>query len=91
MKKNIVVALAFALLVSVTHSAFADILHRDSVLAHSTDLYVYDENGNQVAADDDLTDECFVSWVPRWTGVFTIRIVNRGSVYNRYRLTTNGQ
>lgn len=53
------------------------------------DLYVYDECGNRVAFDDDCTDYCVASWVPRWTGRFTIRVVNRGSVYNRYTITTN--
>jgi hypothetical protein len=50
------------------------------------DLYVYDQNGNLVASDTDYTDDCIVSWTPRWTGVFYIRIVNRGSVYNQYTL-----
>ena len=50
------------------------------------DLYVYDENGNLIASDTDYTDECFVSVTPRWTGVFYVKIVNRGSVYNRYTL-----
>ena len=53
------------------------------------DLYVYDENGNLVAKDDDTTDYCVVSFTPRWTGKFTVRVVNRGSVYNQYRITTN--
>ena len=53
------------------------------------DLYVYDEFGNLIASDDDNTDYCVVSWTPRFTGPFTVRVVNRGSVYNEYRLTTN--
>ena len=53
------------------------------------DLYVYDENGNLIERDDDYTDNCYVSWKPKWTGSFTIRIVNRGIVYNRYMLITN--
>jgi hypothetical protein len=53
------------------------------------DLYVYDQNGNLVAYDDDLTDTCYVSWVPKWTGPFLIKIVNRGSVYNQFVLLTN--
>jgi len=53
------------------------------------DLYVYDENGNLIDKDDDYTDDCYVSWVPRWTGLYIIKIVNRGSVYNRYYLVTN--
>ena len=53
------------------------------------DLYVYDEFGNLVASDDDLTDYCVVSFTPRFTGPFTVRVVNRGGVWNQYRLTTN--
>jgi len=50
------------------------------------DLFVYDENGNLIASDTDYTDNCIVNVTPRWTGVFYIRIVNRGSVYNQYVL-----
>jgi hypothetical protein len=53
------------------------------------DLYVYDENGHLVASDTDLTDQCYVSWVPRWTGTFTIKIVNRGNVFNRYHVVAS--
>ena len=53
------------------------------------DLYVYDQFGNLVASDDDESDQCVGSWIPAWTGRFTIRIVNRGSVYNDYRILTN--
>ena len=53
------------------------------------DLYVFDENGTLVASDDDGTDECRVSFIPRRTGRFTIVVVNRGNVYNRYVLATN--
>jgi hypothetical protein len=53
------------------------------------DLYVYDQNGNLIAKDDDNTDYCVVSWTPRFTGPFTIRVVNRGTVWNEYKITTN--
>lgn len=53
------------------------------------DLYVYDSNGNLIAADTDYTDDCYVNWVPRWTGRYTIKVVNRGRVANRYVLVTN--
>ena len=53
------------------------------------DLYVYDSNGNLIASDTDYTDDCYVSWVPRWTGSFIVQIVNRGRVYNRYVMLTN--
>jgi hypothetical protein len=53
------------------------------------DLYVYDALGNLIAADEDETDDCVVSWVPRWTGSFTIKVVNRGDVYNDFVIATN--
>jgi len=53
------------------------------------DLYVYDSNGNLIESDTDYTDDCYVSWVPRWTGKYYIKIVNRGNVYNRYVIVTN--
>ena len=53
------------------------------------DLYVYDSNGNLIARDNDYTDDCYVRWVPAWTGRYTIRIVNRGPVYNRFVILTN--
>ena len=53
------------------------------------DLYVYDSNGNLIASDTDYTDDCYVCWVPKWTGKFIVKIVNRGPLYNRYVLLTN--
>jgi hypothetical protein len=53
------------------------------------DLYVYDSNNNLIASSEDYSDDCYVSWVPRWTGNFIIKIVNRGNVYNRYLAMTN--
>lgn len=53
------------------------------------DLYVYDGNGNLITSDTDYTDQCICRWVPAWTGAFTIRIVNRGLVYNEYVIVTN--
>jgi hypothetical protein len=53
------------------------------------DLYVYDEDGILVASDTDGLDTCIVSWCPIWTGPFQIVVVNCGSVYNVYTITTN--
>ena len=53
------------------------------------DLYVYDENGNLIDKDVDYSDDCVVSFVPKWTGVFTIKIMNRGNLYNNYIMRTN--
>ena len=53
------------------------------------DLYIYDSNGNLIASDTDYSDDCYVNWVPAWTGRFVIRVVNRGGVYNNYVVLTN--
>lgn len=53
------------------------------------DLYIYDANGNLITSDTDYSDDCVCTWTPKWTGTFTIKIVNRGNVYNRYVLRTN--
>lgn len=53
------------------------------------DVYVLDSNANLISRDDDYTDRCYVSWVPRWTGKYYIKIINRGNVYNSYHLLTN--
>ena len=53
------------------------------------DLYVYDGKGNLIAQDTSYSDDCYVNWVPAWTGRFIVRIVNHGSLYNKYVLVTN--
>lgn len=53
------------------------------------DLYIYDENGNLIAKDDDHLDRCVVEWYPKWTGPFVIKVKNRGNVYNNYSIVTN--
>lgn len=53
------------------------------------DLYVYDSNGNLIASDTDYSDDCYVRWIPAWTGRYTLRVVNRGPVYNRFVILTN--
>lgn len=53
------------------------------------DLYVYDGNGNLIGYDEGYSDDCFVSWVPRSTGTYIIKVVNRGRVYNQYFIATN--
>ena len=58
---------------------------------HDTDLdlYVYDENGNDICKDVDSTDTMYCKWNPRWTGEFRIEIKNLGSISNIYTLQTN--
>lgn len=53
------------------------------------DLYVYDQRGNLVAIDDDLTDYCVASWIPEYRQRYQIVILNRGSVYNRVCIGSN--
>jgi hypothetical protein len=52
------------------------------------DLYVYDENGNRVCAAVGRGDDAICRWNPKWTGPFTVRVVNRG-IANEYSIRTN--
>lgn len=52
------------------------------------DLYVYDERGNLICKDDSPGDEMACAWTPRWTGMFRIRVLNRG-IANQYSIVTN--
>lgn len=53
------------------------------------DLMVYDENGHLIVSDTRYGDRCLVTWTPKWTGTFHIKVVNRGAVYNDYRIGVN--
>jgi len=53
------------------------------------DLYVYDESGNLIDSRVGPGDDALCTWVPKWSGKFTIRIVNRGPVANQYVIATN--
>jgi hypothetical protein len=53
------------------------------------DVYVHDIYGNLVAKDDDATDGCVVSFIPKFTTTFKVYVTNRGKVYNNYELLTN--
>jgi hypothetical protein len=53
------------------------------------DLYVTDENGNQICADTDASDTMLCQWVPAWTGNFGIHVRNLGRVYNNYKVAVN--
>jgi hypothetical protein len=52
------------------------------------DLYVADENGNQICKDEGPTDDMSCVWTPKWTGTFVIRVRNLG-VANAYTILTN--
>ena len=53
------------------------------------DLYVFDQNNNLIVYDEGYSDQCYVRFVPRWTGNFYIVVKNRGRVYNRFQIATN--
>jgi len=53
------------------------------------DLYVYDQFGNLVASDEDSSDDCVVTWIPRYTGGYRLKLVNRGALFNSYSWMTN--
>jgi len=53
------------------------------------DMKVYDNNGNLVCEDvlNDYTPAC--QWTPAWSGNFTLKVVNNGSVYSDTVFVTN--
>ena len=53
------------------------------------DLYVYDENGNEICKSIGGSDREFCSWTPRWTGPFQIVVVNNSYQNVRYVIWTN--
>lgn len=48
------------------------------------DLWVYDEYGNQVCSSTSYSSYESCSFVPRWTGNFTIRVENEGHPQGTY-------
>lgn len=50
------------------------------------DLYIYDKFGNRIASADGNTDDESVNLTIYRTGYFTVKIVNRGDVYNDYSM-----
>ena len=53
------------------------------------DLFIYDKNGNLITSDTSDSDNCECTWIPKWTGEFTIRVKNCGGFYNMYYMQTN--
>jgi hypothetical protein len=53
------------------------------------DLYIIDQNGNIIAADESYDVDCYVRWVPAWTGPFTVIVKNQGRYRNSYVIETN--
>jgi uncharacterized membrane protein len=57
----------------------------------STDLdcFVYDNKDNLIGEDTNSVDECLITFAPKWTGKFKIKIKNLGSKPNEYSLYIN--
>lgn len=53
------------------------------------DFYIYDNYGNLVGSDTDYSDEAYFYWTPRRDTEYKVRVVNRGSVYNKFTVVTN--
>jgi hypothetical protein len=53
------------------------------------DCFVYDENGNLIDSDADYTSTCALSWTPKWTGSFRLKIRNLGARPVSYQVLTN--
>lgn len=53
------------------------------------DCKIYDSNGNLIDSDTRPQDACVLSFTPKWTGKFELKIINLGNNDNEYTLTTN--
>jgi hypothetical protein len=53
------------------------------------DLYVYDDQGRLISKDDGPSDECRTRMIVYRTSRFTIKVVNRGSLYNEFDIWTD--
>lgn len=53
------------------------------------DIRVFDENGNLVCEDNGLSHRAECTFTPRWTGQFTVRVINWGRVWTRTLVTSN--
>lgn len=53
------------------------------------DLYVYDDGGRLIVSDEELDDQPVVSFEVYRSSKFTIKVKNRGRVYNEYQIWTS--
>jgi hypothetical protein len=53
------------------------------------DLAIYDQYGRLVARDTRYNSRPMVTWVPRWSAPFSIRVINPNYRPVAYTLTTN--
>lgn len=56
---------------------------------HDTDLdlFIYDEDGNLVASDEDGTDTCYAAVTARFGTKIIIEVRNLGRVYNDFEIS----
>lgn len=56
-----------------------------------TDLnvFIYDEHMNLIKSNTEIADETYISFYPKWDGIFTIRIENTGNKSNTYTILVN--
>jgi hypothetical protein len=52
------------------------------------DLYVYDDGGRLIVFDEEMDDQPMVTFEVYRSSTFTIKVKNRGRVYNEYRIWT---
>src|SRR5262245_34054162 len=57
--------------------------------ATDLDMFVYDQYGNQVFFDTRYGDFCEAHFWVSYPQVYTVRVVNRGSLWNVFSLVTN--
>jgi hypothetical protein len=53
------------------------------------DMVITDQNGNEVCADRDYDAIPQCGFVPAWSGRFTVRLINNGSVWTRTSVISN--
>lgn len=53
------------------------------------DIRVFDENDNLVCQDNGPSATAVCSFSPRWTGTFTVQVINYGSVWTRTVIASN--
>ena len=53
------------------------------------DVFIYDEGGNLITSDASYSSSAYASFVPRWTGAFTIVVKNSSRYAGRYKILTN--
>jgi hypothetical protein len=53
------------------------------------DIAIFDERGNRICSSTRSGDREYCSWTPAWTGNFTVRVTNYGSVYNDVAVLIN--